>query len=428
MENIIKLSIFQYMKEIITTFQLFAQTNPVIGGVITLWVLGVFSFIYKDVPKKLLEFITKQLTVSVVIHNYDEVFQDFTIWYEDAGFSKKARILTANNNSYGTGSVNLSFGKGVHYIFIGLRLFKIERTEKDSIGIRPKETIKISILGRSQEPIRSLFSMCKKKIDKNKETKVYTWETNGWTFSHRQVSRSMDSAILSNSIRENLIEEIEEFLLSEDYYIMHGIPYQFGINFSGIPGTGKTTLSKCLCGYFKKDLYKINLSSVGDTSFEKALLTAGKDAVVSIEDIDCFSSTNKRNAVQRSVDESKDTKSEEDTVLEGRSSGFSFLTLSGILNAIDGSTSACGRILVMTTNNIDALDPAILRKGRTDLKIVLGPLNKETFIYGMKRFYPNYDMPKGEFTIKKGISPAEFQGMVLNNKNKPDKVVELCGE
>lgn len=52
-------------------------------------------------------------------------------------------------------------------------------------------------------------------------------------------------------------------------------------------------------------------------------------------------------------------------------SSFLKLTLSGLLNFIDGLWSSCGdeRIIVFTTNYKDKLDPALLRPGRMDMHI-----------------------------------------------------------
>jgi chaperone BCS1 len=41
-------------------------------------------------------------------------------------------------------------------------------------------------------------------------------------------------------------------------------------------------------------------------------------------------------------------------------------TMSGLLNAIDGIASSNGRILIMTTNDMDSLPPALIRPGRCD--------------------------------------------------------------
>ena len=51
------------------------------------------------------------------------------------------------------------------------------------------------------------------------------------------------------------------------------------------------------------------------------------------------------------------------------------ITLSGLLNAIDGVASHEGRVLVMTTNFPDKLDEALIRPGRIDLRI---PFTKAT--------------------------------------------------
>lgn len=64
------------------------------------------------------------------------------------------------------------------------------------------------------------------------------------------------------------------------------------------------------------------------------------------------------------------------------------LTLSGLLNFIDGLWSSCGdeRIIIFTTNNKDRLDPALLRPGRMDMHIHMSYC---TF-HGFKLLAANY--------------------------------------
>jgi chaperone BCS1 len=52
------------------------------------------------------------------------------------------------------------------------------------------------------------------------------------------------------------------------------------------------------------------------------------------------------------------------------------VTLSGLLNAIDGNASQEGRLLIMTSNNPDALDDALTRPGRIDKKVYFGNMTK----------------------------------------------------
>lgn len=74
---------------------------------------------------------------------------------------------------------------------------------------------------------------------------------------------------------------------------------------------------------------------------------------------------------------------------QGPGSGHSGISLSGLLNAIDGVASHEGRVLIMTTNHPELLDPALVRPGRVDRKIeftyAMRPQIKELFI----RMYSN---------------------------------------
>merc|ERR1711918_205363 len=48
------------------------------------------------------------------------------------------------------------------------------------------------------------------------------------------------------------------------------------------------------------------------------------------------------------------------------------LDLAGLLNVLDGVVDTPNRIVVMTTNHPEKLDPALLRPGRVNLKLYLG--------------------------------------------------------
>ena len=64
------------------------------------------------------------------------------------------------------------------------------------------------------------------------------------------------------------------------------------------------------------------------------------------------------------------------------------MTLSGLLNFIDGLWSSCGdeRIIIFTTNHKDKLDPALLRPGRMDMHIHMSYCTP----YGFKILAANY--------------------------------------
>lgn len=70
----------------------------------------------------------------------------------------------------------------------------------------------------------------------------------------------------------------------------------------------------------------------------------------------------------------------------GVSSG---ITHSGFLNAIDGVTNSDGRIIIMTTNHKEKLDPALIRPGRVDFKREFGDASDDQICGIFLRFFPH---------------------------------------
>jgi len=103
------------------------------------------------------------------------------------------------------------------------------------------------------------------------------------------------------------------------------------------------------------------------------------------------------------------------------------LTFSGLLNALDGVASAEERIVFMTTNHIEQLDPALVRPGRIDMKEFLGNAT-ESQIRGMfLRFYEDKPDLADQFvrSLKnKSVSTASLQGHFVYFKDKPQQALE----
>ncbi len=64
------------------------------------------------------------------------------------------------------------------------------------------------------------------------------------------------------------------------------------------------------------------------------------------------------------------------------------VTLSGLLNALDGLQAPSGVMFFMTTNRIEKLDPALLRPGRTDVREYFGPATEQQKLQLYRRFFP----------------------------------------
>jgi len=121
------------------------------------------------------------------------------------------------------------------------------------------------------------------------------------------------------------------------------------------------------------------------------------------------------------------------------------ISLSGLLNVIDGVGSQEGRVLIMTTNHIEALDSALLRPGRTDMKVHFKLASKkqaeDMFVrmfaapnesnIGKKKKYDIEKLRQMARTFAEGIpddflSPADIQGFLMNCKEKPSDAIANC--
>ena len=95
------------------------------------------------------------------------------------------------------------------------------------------------------------------------------------------------------------------------------------------------------------------------------------------------------------------------------------VTLSGLLNALDGFSAPEDVLFVMTTNKIEALDDALLRPGRIDYRLYLGKACDDQKIELYRRFFPNASPQKArEFVEMHPLAEtmAEFQGLLLRRE------------
>jgi len=182
--------------------------------------------------------------------------------------------------------------------------------------------------------------------------------------------KRIETVVLKKRIKGKLLKDIKEFLdqTSQRWYSNRGIPYRRGYLLYGPPGTGKSSLSKAIAGHFGLDIYILNLSTINEANLTSLFAKLPSRCVILLEDVDAVSSN--RDA---ETEDSRQTlaPSRERKLASGK------VSLSAILNVIDGVASQEGRILIMTTNHITHLDKALIRPGRVDEKVELGLADKE---------------------------------------------------
>ncbi|KAK9914064.1 hypothetical protein M0R45_037862 [Rubus argutus] len=165
--------------------------------------------------------------------------------------------------------------------------------------------------------------------------------------------------------KKAIMDDLDLFVQRKEFYKKVGKAWKRGYLLYGPPGTGKSSLIGAMANYLQYNIYDLELTSISNnTELRKALLSTSNRSILVIEDIDCSLEIQNREADDEESDEdsssSKKKTKQQQTV-----------TLSGLLNFIDGLWSSCGdqRIIVFTTNYKDKLDPALLRPGRMDMHI-----------------------------------------------------------
>ena len=220
--------------------------------------------------------------------------------------------------------------------------------------------------------------------------------------------RALDSVVLDHDLSEDLIQDARQFLASGQWYADLGIPYRRGYLLHGPPGCGKTSFCQVLAGALRLDVCMLTLSNKGmtDNGLAALMRDAPRRSVVILEDVDAVFT---HRELQRSAGDA------------------GTVTFSGLLNAIDGVASQEGRIFMMTTNHIERLDPALIRPGRCDVKVMVCNASREQMVSMFLRFFPGREdearrfagrLPPGE------LSMAQIQGHLLEHKGSPEGAAE----
>lgn len=247
--------------------------------------------------------------------------------------------------------------------------------------------------------------------------------------------------------RSRLLARVAAFERGDGEHARLGLPHTLGLLLHGPPGCGKTSCIKALANLTGRHVVRVYPALVDTLDKLKAVFGAERlgDAVVPmerrlyvIEEADCsgWEFLKRRREGRRRASggaasppsraggsdaENNDAKGEGGGAEGGggaaalRAAAEALLcakkgavvataarappgqlTLGGLLEVLDGVDEMSGRMLVMTTNHPEALDPALTRPGRVDLAVRFGPLDAADVLRLHAQWFPGAPPPGPE--------------------------------
>lgn len=336
-------------------------------------------------------------------------------------------------------------------------------TVPDEFAAAPEgtEPLVVMCLGRSVKPIKRFLEMCREYGERQRFAYVTVrvsrsqYDDESWETTILRPIRPIETVHFDENTKAELVADVRNYLdpATRRFYTERGIPYRRGYLMHGPAGTGKTSLSLALAGLFGLELYLLHVPSVrGDVALEKLFTTLPPSCFVLLEDIDAVGIKNRgalgRGDVRDDDEDGDDDDDNSNDENRSRYGGTSRVTLSGLLNVLDGVASQEGRIVLMTSNFAERLDRALVRPGRIDRMIYLGFISQRSAKLMFKRMfapdtntdtntaYAGQKKPLDQDELEKlslsfssrvkedSFTPAQLQGYLLNYRLDPRGAVE----
>lgn len=301
----------------------------------------------------------------------------------------------ANTDPIIEGSFIIKLNKAT-YAFISGEL--VERQSSD-----PTNTISMYIFGKMA---KKYFRHLSRYIEKNNTSNDMMYSIAGrsnngndrdyWTCTGTTLQpRSMDTLFFDNGVKESVINHLQKWLNNEHIYTERGLIYKTGILLYGTPGTGKSSLATAIATYLHCGLVTIDCTTFQYLPIAEVTESINADDdryVVLLDEIDAIFGSREN--------EDDDEKNKR---------------ISKLLAFLDSQQSPNNVVFVATTNYIDRLDKAALRKGRFDLLLELDGINRHAATAMCKSF--NLSQEKTNEILCKAsypINPSSLQSSILN--------------
>lgn len=381
----------------------FLRDNQFAQAGIATMLTGAALAALRSVPKTLLRFFTARFAPSLVTESTDPNFLGVASWAMSELHMLVPREFSVQGATNGINAPAVpappgyvgnsaddpdSFLVPTSAVMVGLFrarpvvLFASRRSIEHGSGGSPMyvNSIRVMFIFGTHKTVREFSAFASDRFagDRKSRKKLTCFRSNstygGWGAMANVSQRAPESLILSDGIEQTILDDARRFISSRDWYASVGVPYRRGYLFYGPPGNGKSSLCLVMASDLGLPVYILSLSAANDdTALNDALNNMTSPSILVIEDIDCV-------GVPVDRDEGPLAMGNPNC---GPRRG---VTLAGLLGAIDGVGASEGRILIVTTNNREALDPALIRSGRIDVQLCIENANADQIFRMASKF------------------------------------------
>ncbi|KFA80180.1 hypothetical protein S40288_10056 [Stachybotrys chartarum IBT 40288] len=364
-------------------------------------------------------------TSTIYIKSSDETYHMVQTWISSRGLDNTARSIVAKvrTKQNPTQGYNHCTKKALWYdpwegsfVFWYKYNLLYYQTILVDVGFHKEEQITFTCVGRSWA-LKNLLEDCRLEyLNKSKnKTTIYGHRDEHWRKEKAVAARPLSTVILNAKQKEPLIKDSRDFLDPET----------------------RRCFSLSIAGELDMDIYVVSIPGANDQMLKSLFAGLPERCIVLLEDIDAAGAACSRDS------NSEDSDSDADSRPQRRG-----VTLSGLLNVLDGVASQEDRVLVMTTNHPEKLDQALTRPGRIDKEVEFELADKGIaknifhFMFGQpeqqivqasrqKKCDGEVGSQADEFAAKvpeSEFSPAEIMSYLLPHRSCPAAAIEHCDQ
>lgn len=256
--------------------------------------------------------------------------------------------------------------------------------------------------------------------------------------------------------KDELLRRVDYFTNNKAEYVRLGIPYTLGILLHGIPGGGKTSYIKGLAKHTGRHLVVLPTRNIKNIETLKMIFLnedingvkiPNSKRIYIMEEIDCSEwrsvvlsrslrkddkqddeKTNTQDALVDALVTLNKSDDDDKKKHKPKKNESNTLTLGDFLELLDGIVEIPGRMLVMSSNHPEVLDPALVRPGRIDMVIEFKKLTRKSVRDVYKHWF-NKDIPNDVYANMKDymFSQADI-GNMFTRCSQTEIYRTLCGK